>query len=93
MIFFNIFYMFIYLIIVVGWRDFVGFNVICKSIVYLRVLREIEGVVRIEDMWDSGCELLVFFLKWVGIIWFEYVSFECLWFGISYGFEEVSNKY
>ncbi|WVW79689.1 hypothetical protein I302_101659 [Kwoniella bestiolae CBS 10118] len=53
----NILYMLTYLTTVVSRRDFTGSNSTCKNILHTKALREYEGVVRADDMWDSGFSL------------------------------------
>ncbi|WVQ94355.1 hypothetical protein IAU59_001434 [Kwoniella sp. CBS 9459] len=54
----NILYLLTYLTTATSRRDFSGSDKVCKSILYLSVLRQTEHQARIDDMWDCGFSLL-----------------------------------
>lgn len=54
----NMTFLLTFLVTVTSRREYVGSDTGSKSLVHARAMMEFADVVKIEDMWDTGCELV-----------------------------------
>lgn len=53
----NVLFLTTFLVTVTSRRDYIGKDANCKSLLYAQALTEYAQVAKMDDIWDTGCEL------------------------------------